>query len=988
MHNGYRQRPLTLVFTDIEGYSELWDRHGEAFLRAFAAHNSLLDEQCGLAGGQVVKLEGDAFFCVFTDPSQALRFALDTQQQLNEYDWTDHGIDDLKVRIGLHLGLVHERDGDYFGAEVNRAARICSAGHGGQILASEELLGACGELPAEVVVTDLARHRLRGLAEPQRLYQVTLSHWEQQEWPALRTLDHVPNNLPAAVTSFVGREQELEQLGGMLGDQQTRLLTLVGPGGSGKSRLAREAAGHALESFPDGVFWVPLADFSSPEAVPAAMLDVLKLQPQGEQRAAAVIANHTRDRQVLIILDNFEHLLEAADFLADLLEMVGSLKVLVTSREVLHLQGEQLLHVPPLALPEPPVTWQTLSQYDSVHLFLHRARAVSQGFTVTADNAAAVAEICLRLDGIPLAIELVAAWTGVFTFEEILRDIGLEARVLTSRVRGASERHRTMRGAFEWSYGLLSAREQEVFRRLCVFHGGFFREAAEAVCGPGAAEALINLHDKSLIDARDAAGDTRFHLLEVAREFGEEKLVEAGEEGDTRERHVSYYSQFPTDPSMSDEADSEAHFWENLTLEAPNLEAALRSALRFSAMSEAERLVILCRSMAHTNLSLFVRLLPMLDEALGQASGHERETWPTVVAQARLSCLFRLRRHDEGLRAAEDTFTLVETGGTREYRFRFAAKACELAVCAGDEAQQRRWVAEMGKWVETTYQRALLMSRLGNLGDLPAALAQAERCLADSERDGIAGVRRYVLVDFATLCLFGNEFDRALPHIAELMRLQREFAHRGNPAVIRWGNAPIITMLARSGEAEEAARTARESMSLMDRLEPGMRCIGSVRVVSFCAWGSLWDLAAELADEYLGAWPLADLPAWEVPYRGADMAEIYARCGDQQQATAAITPLLAGDYVGHERGALWGGLTVRQVAEVLRVCGLTTEAVQVATVALRLHSRWPFRKLMCEELLDLLAEETTAAAFARASGDSEAMDRDEAYALARRALGL
>ncbi len=248
------QHGLALVFTDIEGSSALWEQFGDDFMVAMEAHNELLRGLCGDLRGEVVKEEGDGFFIVFSEAESALRFALQAQQRLQEYNWAQHGPQSVRVRMGLHFGAAWQRGEDFFGPEVNRAARICEAGHGGQILATEAFMDACGEPESEVVITDLARHRLRGLGEPEHLYQLTLEHWEQQEWPVLRTVDDVPTNLPAQVTSFVGREKELSDLAALLTDQEKRLITLTGPGGSGKSRLAQQAAAHVMEHFPDGVF--------------------------------------------------------------------------------------------------------------------------------------------------------------------------------------------------------------------------------------------------------------------------------------------------------------------------------------------------------------------------------------------------------------------------------------------------------------------------------------------------------------------------------------------------------------------------------------------------------------------------------------------------------------------------------------------------------------------------------------------------------------
>ncbi|MCE5237037.1 adenylate/guanylate cyclase domain-containing protein [bacterium] len=981
--------PLALVFTDIEGSSVLWEEHQDDFLSAFEAHNALLCDACQSIGGQVIHQEGDAFFCVFAHPQAALRFALQSQESLASYDWSQHQLPDLRVRLGLHYGLAHEHGGNYFGSEVNRASRICAAGHGGQILASEELLEACGELGDGVRVTDLSRHRLRGLSEPQHLFQVTRAHWPQQEWPLLRTLDDVPTNLPAQVTSFVGREEDLERLAALLTDADHRLITLTGPGGSGKSRLAQQAAAHALERFPDGVFWISLAEFTTVEAVPAAIMEALRLQPQAGQSPAQAIAAHAHERQLLLVLDNFEHLVEAADFLAALLRLSAEVRLLVTSREVLHLRGEQLLHVLPLGLPEPPLNMQTLSQYDSVHLFLHRAREVSEDFAITADNAAAIAEICLRLDGIPLALELAAAWVRVYPPLRILQRLGGRSQVLTSRVRGVAERQRTVADTIDWSYRLLSPEEQRTLRRLSVFQGGFFLEAAEAVCGPDAVEHVMTLYDKSLLYAKEALGQQRFHMLETIREFAQEKLVEAGEADETRRSHWTYYADWAEGCGPDGMRQRDGGYWTLVALKAPNVEAAVRQAARQGHMAEAESLLALLQDELEVTPSAAERLLPLLDEVLRQVPGHEGQRWPAIAASVRLVCLYHGWRYEEGLSRAEEAFALADATGDDRLRYACAFWASGLATRV-DRAACLRWTRELGRWVQTPHDRGNLAARLWRAGDAQGALAQADRAVAESRDADDPRSRCFVITQALTVYLEVGEFRRGRRHVAELVQLVKG-PLSADPAVAQYGWRTAIPLVARCGDTAEAARLARDHMAViagLRTLEPGLRTSQLLTSVLVCTSGGLWNLAAELADQHLGPWPIADLPDGLAPMAGANMARIYARGGDRQQAMAAIAPLLQTQRQFDEEGDIENGAWLYSVAEVLRVCGKLAEAVQVTLVAVRLQSLWPFRKLLCEELLELLAAEMPADAFARAKAEGEAMTGAQAFALGRKTLGV
>ena len=978
------QQSLAFLFTDIEGSSQLWEQHSGSFLKALELHDRLLTELCAQFGGRVVKNEGDAFFCVFPQPLAAAQFALQAQQQLQEQDWGQFIPEPLRVRMGLHYGAAHARGDDYFGTEINRTARICDAGHGGQILVSEELLSACGELDHSVVITDLARHRLRGLSEPQRLYQLTLRDWPQQEWPVLRTLDHVPHNLPAQTTSFVGRERDLERVAALLVDPQVRLITLTGPGGSGKSRLAQEAAAGALERFVDGVFWVSLAEFSAVEAVPAAIMEVLKLQPQAGQSPAAVIAAHARDRQLLLVLDNFEHLIEAADFLAELLRLSVDVRLLVTSREVLHLQGEQLFHVAPLGLPEPPINYQTLSQYESVHLFLYRARAVSDDFAITEDNAAAIAEICLRLDGIPLAIELAAAWVRVYPPLRILQRLGGRSPFLTSRIRGVAERQRTVADTINWSYQMLSAEEQRVLRWLSVFRGGFFLDAAEAVCGETAIENVMTLCDKSLLYSKEILGQQRFYMLETIREFAEERLLEASEEDEAHKSHWTYHTQWWGSLGNGEESLWDASHWALVALEAPNAEEAVRQAARQGCMVEAGPLFTFLHAELDVSSSAAERLLPVLDEVLTQVAGHEGGGWPASAAEVRLACHFHAGRFVEGLGHAEEALALAEASEQHQSCYGTAFWASALALHVGRQ-EGLRWTREMGKWLRNPVERANLACHLSSLGDPAGAISEADRALAESEGTPDPWSRYMTLANSIEADLMAGQLAKALPYIPELVRLARG-PLAGDPKTVQFGWTNAITVLARSGETEEATRLARGQAVLIDTLEPGLRALYLVSFLTKCIWGRLWTLAAELADQYLGPWPVADLPAHFVAVAGGTIAQVNARRGNCEQAVAASAPFLESEWRFDEEGDSLGGQTLKSVGEVLRGCGRLSEAVQVTVVALRLQSLWPLKKLLCEELLELLAGEMPAEVFAQARSVGETMTGAEAFALARKTL--
>ena len=472
------------------------------------------------------------------------------------------------MRAALHTGIAEERDGDYFGPSVNRVARLLSAGYGGQTLLSaptQELVR--DHLPPGAGLPDLGEHRLKDLQRPERIFQLAAPGLTS-EFPPLKTLDTLPNNLPIQLTSFIGREREMEEVKRLL--DTTRLLTLIGPGGTGKTRLSLHVAADLLDldRFPHGVWLVELAPLADPSlGAPGCRFGIGRAGKCGHIHTES-LKEYLHSKQLLLVLDNCEHLVEACAQLADaLLRSCPDLKILASSREALGIGGETIWRVPSLSLPDPTHSTganlvSTLSQYEAVRLFIDRAQAALPGFKVTNHNAPAVAQICHRLDGIPLAIELAVARVSALSVEQIAARLDDRFRLLTGGSRTALPRQQTLRATIDWSYGLLSEPERVLLRRLSVFAGGWTPEAAEAVCSGGGIEeyevldSLMHLVDKSLVtfeqaDAGGAGGATqegegRYRLLETIRQYARDKLLEAGEEviQGVRDRHMGYFLKF------------------------------------------------------------------------------------------------------------------------------------------------------------------------------------------------------------------------------------------------------------------------------------------------------------------------------------------------------------------------------------------------------------------------------------------------------------
>jgi predicted ATPase/class 3 adenylate cyclase len=538
---------VTFLFTDIEGSTRLWEEDPERMRLALARHDAISRMTVESHSGTVVKMIGDGMYAAFDDPVDALAAAIDLQRGLADPAATN-GVS-LLVRCGLHAGVVERRDDDFFGQPLNRAARIMSAAHGGQVLMSQAVVDGVREsLPAGMSLRDIGNVLLKDLSTPEHVYQVVHPDL-RQEFPALRSLEATPNNLPQQATSFVGRETELAELKRLLA--KTRLVTLTGSGGCGKTRLCLQLAADSLDTFPDGVWLVELAPLTDPRLVPQTVATVLGLKEAPGKPIAQTLSDYLRDKQLLLILDNCEHLLDACAQLADtLVRQCPQVTMIASSREALGIGGEQAYRVPSLSLPDPKQahTPASVAPFEAVQLFTDRAVLARSDFAVTAQNASAIASICYRLDGIPLAIELAAARLRSLSVEEINRNLNQRFRLLTGGSRTALPRQRTLQALIDWSHDLLDERERVLFRRIAIFVNGFTPEGAAAVAagnGEGVdqldvLDMLASLVDKSLVLAEPHGDALRYRLLESMRAYGSEKLSASGERDLIAGRHLLY----------------------------------------------------------------------------------------------------------------------------------------------------------------------------------------------------------------------------------------------------------------------------------------------------------------------------------------------------------------------------------------------------------------------------------------------------------------
>ncbi len=597
----YPSGTVTFVFTDIEGSTKLAQEHPDKWENLRARHHAILREAIESNNGYVFQIIGDAFCSAFHTTGDAINAAIKSQVDLIYEAWGDVPI---HVRMGINTGKAEiQKNGEYHGyLAMSRVQRLMTAAHGGQTLLSattEQLTH--DSLPKEITLRDLGERRLKDMPQPERIFQLVIPNLPA-DFPPLRTLEASPNNLPTQLTSFIGREKELADVKRLL--TNTHLLTLIGPGGTGKTRLSLQATTDLLETFPHGAWLVELAPISDPSLVASTTAAALNLPAEVHRPAIDMLCDYLRERELLIVLDNCEHLVGACARMVDrLLRAAPKLRMIASSREALGIAGEVSYRVPSLGLPDlqNPPYFESLSQYESIKLFIDRAASAVSTFTVTNENAPAVIQICHRLDGIPLAIELAAAKVRVLSVDQITKRLDDRFRLLTGGSRTALERHQTLRATLDWSHNLLSPEEQILFRRLSVFVNGWTLEAAESVCSdesiPGGirSEDILNLLEhlvnKSLVSAEEWQSETRYHVLETMRQYAGEKLIEAGESESLRERHLEYFLDLAESAAPHLLKPEQLEWLARLEAEHENMRGALEWSLGKESPEYALRLV-------------------------------------------------------------------------------------------------------------------------------------------------------------------------------------------------------------------------------------------------------------------------------------------------------------------------------------------------------------------------------------------------------------
>ncbi|HET6948467.1 MAG TPA: tetratricopeptide repeat protein [bacterium] len=816
---------VTLLFTDVEGSTRLLQTYEQAYPAILAGQRAILREAARRHGGYEVDARGEEVFVAFPRAKDALAAALTAQRALQHHQWPEGAA--VRVRMGLHTGEPVITDSGYVGMDVHRASRICNAGYGGQILLSEatrSLIG--GDLPPGVSVLDLGEHRLKDLIHPTRLYQV-VSRDLPSEFPPLRSLATLPNNLPVQLTSFVGREREMTGIKAQLAG--ARLLTLTGSGGCGKTRLAVHVAADVLDDFPDGVWLVELATLADARLIPQTIAGALGIREQSARPLLQTVTEYLQPRTILLVLDNCEHLVpDCAALIETILRACPRVRILATSREPVGATGETIWPVPPLSVPEArqPVDPALLPQAESVRLFIERVEGVVPSFSLGPHNAAAVAQICRRLDGIPLAIELAAARVKVLSVDELAARLDDRFRLLTGGSRTAMPRHQTLRATMDWSHDLLSPEERMLFRRLAVFAGGFTLPAAEAVCAGDGVEpstvldVLTRLVDRSLVMV-DLRGEvTRYRLLETVRQYALEKLLAAGEAPGVRAGHRDWYLH------RAEQAEDELHgagqrVWFDL-LEAEH--DNLRAAMEWSGAepSGAERTLRLAGSLWWF---WFVRGYltegrERIEKALANDDVRSSVRARALVGTGGLASL--QGDYEPAVRFAEEGVAIYrELGGDRDLAVGLTILGYVTARRGNYEAARAMCADAVALARESGYLWGLAFALYiqGDValisGDYRRAQASLRESLAHNQRQGDGWITRFAQLSLAMVARQEGEFAFAEELCSSSLAQFQELNDK-------WGMATALRTSAlvhhAAGRHDEAADEFQESLELYQKL--------------------------------------------------------------------------------------------------------------------------------------------------------------------------
>ncbi len=845
---------VTFLLTDLEGSTRMWEQDPVAMKAAMVRHDELLEKTIAAHRGYVFARMGDGMAAAFATATDAICAASAFQQALTAEPWrTAHP---LRARVGLHTDeAVIVDDTGYASLPINRCSRLMTAAHGGQIVVSgaTEMLMR-GQLPDGMELVDLGEHRLRDLGRPTRIFQLTRDG-DREDFPPLRTLDSFPGNLPAQVSSFIGRQADVSRVEKALG--ASRVVTVTGVGGVGKTRLALQVAADVLPGYRDGAWLVELAPVRDPDGVAGAVAAAFRLTNRSGQSLEESLLEMLANKQLLLVLDNCEHLVGAMARLVTRLEQeCPGVVVLATSREGLAVDGEQILALPPLEIGAPDDDIERLVTTDAVSLFVERARHVKADFALTDNNAHAVVEVCQRLDGVPLAIELAAARVIALGPVDLARRLDRRFQVLAGGRRGAVERHATLRAAIDWSFDLLNAAEQRLLSRIAVFTGGCTLEAIEEICSGDPIEPeevmdlVTGLVSRSLVVAEDGGPGTRFRMLETIRQYGEERLADWGETDELMIRHARFYASLSARAADHYYGPDQIAWARRINPELDNIRAALATAIDTANAALAVQLVA-----NHPNHHGYGGTGAVFDidvpasAVLALPNAHEEAGYPHVVIAAAWHAYLRgdFEKADELRRQALEAESLHSVALRRP---RVELEACNLtamvSLAAGDYAE-----------AVSVYSRG------------------AELAAADGY-PGLAAINLAVCVN--TALLGGGEAEEAIAKAEEALKLARQSGMHA--AIVISLNSLALTL----ADLDPARARALLDESVERSATPGGASRTGVITAGLVAGQIMdWDLTLALAARamQLERWIMAPL----------QVAPCLALCA---RALAEIRPEIAG----------------------------------------------------------------------------------------------
>jgi predicted ATPase/class 3 adenylate cyclase/Tfp pilus assembly protein PilF len=869
---------VTFLFSDIEGSAPLWEAAPDAMRTALARHNDILHAAIADGRGRVFKTIGDALCAAFAVPTDAIAAAIAAQRAFVAEPWPPRA--PIKVRMAVHTGAVELRDGDYFGAALNRVARLLPSGHGGQILVSQIVGELCRDaLPPGVSLRALGTHQLRDLSRPEQVYE--LAHVDlPTDFPPIRSLSTHPNNLPRQLSSFIGRASAIAEVKGLL--ERSRLLTLTGAGGSGKTRLCLQVAAESLELFTDGAWLTELAPLADPGLVPQTLAMTLGVTEVPGKPIVETLTEHLKAKRLLLLLDNCEHLLDAcAKVVHGLVRACPDVRIMATSREALGVDGEQAYRVPSLSLPDRNAVYAPadLSRFESVRLFVERAELVHPQFEVNAHNARALASLCCHLDGIPLAIELAAARARSLSVEEIDGKLDQRFRLLTGGSRTALPRQQTLRSLIDWSYDLLHAPERLLLQRLAVFAGGWTLAAAEAICADEdlaveeVLDRLTSLADKSLVVAETGGLETRYRLLETVRQYARDRLVESGGGRPVRDRHRDYFLALALATQAELVGAEQAAWLRRLEEEHENLRTSLDWSLAADGTGEGLRL---CGALYRFWLTRghLTEARQWCSRMLGTA-GRERTPERATALNAAGNLAYYQGDYVAARALHEESLSIMRNLGDREGTAGALNGLGNIALDHGDYDAARALYEEcLGIKRELADRRGIATS-LNNLGnvaceqcDFASARTLFEECLAIMRELGNRGGVADLLHNLGSVAIHQGDYEAAQALHEQSLAIVRELGDQGG---IANSLETLGTVAHDQGDYRSAGRLHAEGLAIRrglgERRNIAYSLEGMAEVVAalgnpLCA-SRLWGAAEHLRANIGAPLPPNDRPRYD-----------------------------------------------------------------------------------------------------------------------------